>query len=104
MAEKMAAICIRAALNLHTDEADPILIIMFSVITRPQYIKNSVAFMFITTSQCSPTHISPCPSYLDCVPETACLVTRGLCKHCQAAKYISTYSERLVPGINQIII
>lgn len=49
MAEKMAAICIRAALNLHTDASDPLLIIVFSVITR-QYMQTSVSFMFITSS------------------------------------------------------
>ena len=103
MAEKMAAICIRAALNLHTDESDPLLIIMFSVITRPQYIKDSVSFMLITSSQCSLAYISPCAIPGLCVSDSL-PGDRGLCKHCQAAKYISTYSERLVPGINQIII
>ena len=61
MAGKMAAICISAVLNLHTDKSHALLTIMFSVITQPRYIESSIPFMFITTSQCSLTFISPCP-------------------------------------------
>ena len=101
MAGKMVAICIRAALNMHPDKSDSLLIIMFSMITQPQYIKNSVSFVFPTTTQYCIGYISLHPCL---IPGSPILPDdKGLCKHCQAAKNISMYSERLVPGINQII-
>lgn len=70
MAEKMAAICIRAALNLHADGSHPLLIIMFFVIARPQCIKSSFSltyyfphFPVLPYIQ----YISPCPTPRLCV-------------------------------------
>lgn len=71
MAEKMAAICIRAALNLHTDGSDPLLIIVFSVITRPQYIKKQ-GFIHVHNHLLMHPYIHPLPVlYLDCVNQAA---------------------------------
>lgn len=96
-------ICVKVALNLHTYKRDSLLIIMFSVITRSQYIKKQC---FVHVPSTAPSifivhtvHLSLSYSKM---PQPAWW--QGALQTLTCSKNKSAYSEHLVPKINQIII